>query len=1391
MDLTSDVKDKAKKEKKDKEKKEKKDKKEASPPAAAVDVDETQYPAVVKGDGGTKYVRGQHEGMICYTLQVAPNHAPHRWKAKWDTNKGRLFFTCLADKTRKVWKLPAVDVAALDPSVLESSSPSKEKKDKKEKKEKKEKKSKKAAGKSTEDDGDGDSDEEQDAGDAAAEPTPNAAATPLAARPVPAATSLESPESPEDEREKPQPVAEVEAIESPEKQRLRKRLTEFYTEFAPTEIHKIDKVMEQNSDEEALFVELRRKYNAETPAVVQPEISAEAPEEPIERQQLRKKLEAFYSEHSPNEMHKVDAAMRMKVSEAELWAALRKKYGVAAEAPPKPPSPPPQPVAAETYDDDEFEVVGAPSPPMGPGVMTEIGGEDEDPQLRIEVIFGIYAKFSPSDTYTPNFLAENEEMTLEEIIHELKMKFDIEEDDEVLDPWRKAKGVALPDREAKRPITFNPHSAFAEEQFEEMRHESESPQKQRLRQRLTEFYTQYAPTEIHKVEKALEMNIDEEELFAKLRQKYILTSESNETSNPGCESPDKQRLRQRLTEFYTQHAPMELHKVDMAMQMNVDEEVLFAKLRQKYFIEEPSDRKDFNDPQFASPDPNSSMARSETSDVARSESSSTFKSKRRGLDRLADLGYSAEDIANFRAHHFGREPSETSSNDGSDVSAPRWPTAKQDAQWADDFSRMKEQQDSFHEREAAIAQQEQERKRAQQAQAAEQQRIAEAQRREREEAERRRIQEEARQRDAKEAEARELARIREEQERVEAELLRKKQDDERAMKSLVNDAIRRKQEQAAAGALVDDLVIPLSVEELEERGAIQREEAGQRTRFVPPRPPTGSQAPVTSNVAEENGSSKGDSRGHTEPQKGGAENKSESHDLSSRGPTIFTSSTDSRANLPQESDALRQERFAIAAMKLETQAVDEMMLACASYSFDMMNLYSQFAKTAPISHSPSPAADRYVPGKYRDASVEVTSSLVAADPPNRRGQETPTNSDDWHALQERQRAIAVLSGELGDSPEGNAKGHAPATGRNEKPQPMLQSQDAKPNVNSESTQNEAPSSQPSATPAARSTPDMLMLAFQRRGKLLTPKAPMPPPSTEQSLSIEPQRSPAPSRQNGTSAATPQQPSRGVQQTPQHEQRTPAQQPQRQHASTPTSTPHAGASRTPIVRREPNKQAFLQWDPKRSGPCALTENGTVALAERSEAYFEGTPLRGSQSLYTIGTIGIAKGELVFEVVVDQNPLHRSQCFCVGVASKYFRGPSGKKCPAYLFRSDGYILPVSDGTSAVTYSRPVKSGARVTVHLDMNRWELSFYVDGEPRGVAFRFTPIPDPEPLFPVVVLSGDGDTVSLMAPSAEALPEHVSPARHRQRNTPPPEPPLMPPNPQQSPVPRTREDELL
>ena len=74
--------------------------------------------------------------------------------------------------------------------------------------------------------------------------------------------------------------------------------------------------------------------------------------------------------------------------------------------------------------------------------------------------------------------------------------------------------------------------------------------------------------------------------------------------------------------------------------------------------------------------------------------------------------------------------------------------------------------------------------------------------------------------------------------------------------------------------------------------------------------------------------------------------------------------------------------------------------------------------------------------------------------------------------------------------------------------------------------------------------------------------------------------------------------------------------------------------------------------------------------------------------------------------------------------------------------------SDGEEGVRYGEPLYDRCVVTVHLNLNIGEMSFFVDGRYQGVAFQFMKrVDDPEPLFPVVVLGYEGDSCTLLRPS--------------------------------------------
>ncbi|EKF32073.1 hypothetical protein MOQ_004084 [Trypanosoma cruzi marinkellei] len=199
---------------------------------------------------------------------------------------------------------------------------------------------------------------------------------------------------------------------------------------------------------------------------------------------------------------------------------------------------------------------------------------------------------------------------------------------------------------------------------------------------------------------------------------------------------------------------------------------------------------------------------------------------------------------------------------------------------------------------------------------------------------------------------------------------------------------------------------------------------------------------------------------------------------------------------------------------------------------------------------------------------------------------------------------------------------------------------------------------------------------------------------------------------------------------------------------------------------------LRWDAQRSENILISRNGTTCMADASRI-LQLAALEKEQTgkaipcakipMFALGTVGIAEGEFVFEVRIDAHPssTHAPRSvFAVGVTTKYYQG-AHEKTPAYLFRSDGTIVARSDDEKGVPYGCPYHCGSHITVYLSLIRQELHFSLNGQPLGVAFRFRGVEDPEPLFPLVVLGGEGDSASFVPPSAPQLSQHVILPAHR------------------------------
>ena len=144
-------------------------------------------------------------------------------------------------------------------------------------------------------------------------------------------------------------------------ERLKERVTQFYGHYSPQDLHKVEHALSLPLSEDELFALLRRKYgvrgedddgaghrhvgmpegdgggsaaSAEAllhrPAVLLPAVGHfERTASQTER--LKERVTQFYGHYSPQDLQKVEHALSLPLSEDELFALLRRKYGVRGE----------------------------------------------------------------------------------------------------------------------------------------------------------------------------------------------------------------------------------------------------------------------------------------------------------------------------------------------------------------------------------------------------------------------------------------------------------------------------------------------------------------------------------------------------------------------------------------------------------------------------------------------------------------------------------------------------------------------------------------------------------------------------------------------------------------------------------------------------------------------------------------------------------------------------------------------------------------------------------------------------------------------------------------------------------------------------------------------------
>lgn len=293
-------------------------------------------------------------------------------------------------------------------------------------------------------------------------------------------------------------------------------------------------------------------------------------------EQRKLKVEAFYRKYAPTEVSKVSNALSLKVSESELFKMLRDKYkitdttGIAVgQLEGSPASSPLSPSSSS----------GNFSPAAAGATAGGGGGEGLAKRARIEAF---YRKYAPTEMSKVDN-AVKAKISEAELFKMLRERYQVAETTGV------ANGEPEPEPEpaAAAIVTADP-----------------------LREKVVAFFQKYAPNDISKVNKTLSFGLPEDELFARLRQKYGVAEDSTTSSTPAPAGASGETYKDRVLVFLEKFAPQDAKKIDKVMGFNLPEEELFARLRQKYDVTPEQQQKLFSQKASSAPTPSSSAAAS-------------------------------------------------------------------------------------------------------------------------------------------------------------------------------------------------------------------------------------------------------------------------------------------------------------------------------------------------------------------------------------------------------------------------------------------------------------------------------------------------------------------------------------------------------------------------------------------------------------------------------------------------------------------------------------------------------------------------------------------------------------------------------------------------------------
>lgn len=431
-----------------------------------------------------------------------------------------------------------------------------------------------------------------------------------------------------------------------EKERLRARLTNFYTKYWPDNIASVEKALALAVTEDNIFEKICLKYNvskeieeAESRAAgLLPDqvVTAPATTTPLEN---RLRLERFYTKYDQSKIPRIDAILEKYQGGNfnEMFSLLVRKYG-------------PEPKRSEDlsqYLNNDGSRSSA--PPQITGNSNNNNNENfSDYSRNYERLVKFYKHYDPSKISNVERALESFKGREKELFDALATKYGPEPSE--LARTSPTRNRTSPTR-SKSPIAAATTVAYPSSTVDQHDYSNYAANYARI----ARFYKHYNPSKISDIERTLEMFKGKEKvMFETLVAKYGPEPTSSD-SEPNKQQPKQQqsvsqdeqtatteKYRRILRNFFSKHAPEKVGQIDRILDSYRGREVeMMSKVAMKYgfdvddLMHDPGN----NDDTFSSSINNDNTHQSKHEDIDLELSDATLQKLRYMFD-MFDLDHS-------------------------------------------------------------------------------------------------------------------------------------------------------------------------------------------------------------------------------------------------------------------------------------------------------------------------------------------------------------------------------------------------------------------------------------------------------------------------------------------------------------------------------------------------------------------------------------------------------------------------------------------------------------------------------------------------------------------------------------------------------------------------------